>query len=147
MKCVRRAIVFSLLAAMGFGATATPETLTGDAEPLCVIAPAAMPREWRPANPLPNSLSGNTWTSAEAKDAEYAARRGLEELTDYFSARPQSVLTLREDAVEPFLDASYAASNTPDLRRAALDEGRRVLTPLLEPYLRRQPESAKCDEY
>jgi len=120
---------------------------TGSPEPLCVIRPAAMPGSWRPSHPDENGLSAAPWSAYEANDAAYAVMRGLDELTDYFSSRPATVLTLGEDAVEPFLDASYSATNMPTVRAAARDQGRRILTPLLAPYVAREPESATCAEY
>jgi len=120
---------------------------TGSPEPLCVIRPTAMPRNWRPSHQLQNGSSAAPWSANEANDAAYAVMRGLDELTDYFSSRPATVLTLGEDAVEPFLDASYSAANMPTLQAAARVQGRRILTPLLARYVGREPESATCREY
>ena len=110
---------------------------TGSPEPLCVISPTAMPHNWRPLHQFQSGLSAAPWSAVETNDAEYAVKRGLNELTDYFSSRPATVLSLGEDAVEPFLDASYSAANMPALQVAARDQGRRVLTPLLVPYVGR----------
>jgi hypothetical protein len=116
-------------------------------EPLCVLNPAVMPESWRPAGEVQRSLSAAPWSAGEAKDAEYAARRGLDELSEFFAKRPAAVAALGEDAVEPFIDGSYAAANMPSLQLAARDQARRVLTPLLAPYLGRPSDSAICTEY
>jgi hypothetical protein len=140
MNVVRSTVPSLLLSFLSVCAMASPE-------PLCVIKPSAMPRSWQPSPELVTTLSEARWSADEAKDAEYAVQRGLDELTDYFSHRPSTVMHLGEDAVEPFLDATYSAANMLTLQVAARDEGRRVLTALLEPSVRRQPESATCQEY
>jgi hypothetical protein len=75
------------------------------------------------------------------------SKKGLDELTEFFSSWPASVLVLGDDAVEPFVDASYASANMPTLQSAARDQERRVLTPLLMPYWSRRPNSATCAEF
>jgi hypothetical protein len=94
---------------------------------------------------MQKTLSAAPWSDEEAKDAANAVKRGLDELSEFFSSRPSTVLALGDDAVEPFVDASYSASNMPRLQIAARNEARRVLTPLLTPYLGRS--SATCDEF
>jgi hypothetical protein len=118
-----------------------------NAEPLCVIAPAAMPESWRPFGEVHKSLSAAPWSAEEMKDAAYAVRRGLDELSDFFASRPAAVLSLADDAVEPFVDASYAAANMPVLQTAARAQARTILRPLLAPYLGRRTNSATCDEF
>lgn len=117
------------------------------AEPLCVLAPAAMPETWHPFGQVHNSLSDAQWSVEEAHDAEYAVRTGLNELNDFFSSHPRSIQSLVDDAVEPFLDASYSAENMPAVQKAARAEASRVLTVLLAPYLGRKPNTAGCDEF
>jgi len=116
-------------------------------EPLCVIAPAAMPESWRPSGNIQKHLSASPWSADEAEDARYAVRTGLDELSDFFSSRPAAVFALKDDAVEPLLDASYAAANMPALQIAARDQARRVLLLLLAPYLRRATDAATCREF
>ena len=116
-------------------------------EPLCVLAPAAMPESWRPAGEVQKSLSAAPWSAGEAKDAEFAVMRGLDELTDFFPSRPAAVAALGDDAIESFIDSAYAASNMPTLRLAARDQARRVLAQLMAPYLGRGSDSATCTEY
>jgi len=116
-------------------------------EPLCVLAPAAMPESWRPAGEVQKSLSAAPWSAGEAKDAEFAVTRGLDELSGFFSSRPAEVAALGDDAVEAFIDGAYAASNMPALRLAARDQARRVLSQLMAPYLGRGSDSATCAEY
>lgn len=116
-------------------------------EPLCIVSPAAMPESWRPSGNSQKHLSASPWSAGEAEDARYAVRTGLGELSDFFSRRPAAVFALKGDAVEPFLDASYAAANMPALQIAARDQGRRVLLLLLAPYLRRATDAATCREF
>jgi hypothetical protein len=71
----------------------------------------------------------------------------LDELSDFFSNRPAAVAALEGDAVEPFIDSFYAAANMPTFQLAARDQARRVLTPLMAPYLGRGSDSATCTEY
>jgi hypothetical protein len=116
-------------------------------EPLCAIAPAAMPKSWRPSGNIQKNLSAAPWSADEVEDAAYAVRTGLNELGDFFSSRPAAVLALKDDAVEPLLDASYAAANMPALQIAARDQARRLLLLLLAPYLRRGTDAATCREF
>jgi hypothetical protein len=106
-----------------------------------------MPETWRPFGEVQKSLSDARWSAEEAKDAEYAVRTGLNELTGFFSSHPASIRSLVDDAVEPFLDASYAAANTPALQKAARRKAQRILSVLLVPYLGRRSNTANCDEF
>ena len=54
---------------------------------------------------------------------------------------------LAENAVECFLNISYAAGNMPVLQRKATARAREVLKTLLAPYLDRDPASATADEH
>lgn len=138
MATIRTAILFLLL---------THGSGSKSAEPLCALAPAVMPESWRPFGQVHESLSAAPWSAQETNDAAYAVRMGLDELSDFFSSRPAAVLSLADDAVEPFVDASYAAANMPALQIAARDQARTILIPLLAPYLGPATESATCDEF
>ena len=135
---LRTAILFLLL---------THPSGAKTAEPLCVLSPAVMPESWRPFGHVHKSLSAAPWSAGETKDAAYAVRRGLDELNDFFSSRPAAVLSLAADAVEPLVDASYAAGNMPALRIAARRDARTILAPLLSRYLGRPTGSASCNEF
>jgi hypothetical protein len=117
------------------------------AEPLCVSTAVALPRSWRPSSAIREDLGTARWSLDEAVDTAYAVRTGLDELSDYFSNQPAAIRALRADAVEPFIDASYAASNMPGIQGRARDLARRTLMPLIGPYLERSPASATCREY
>ena len=119
MNVVRSTVPSLLLSLLSVCTMASPE-------PLCVIRPSRMPRSWQPSPELETTLSAARWSADEAKDAEYAVQRGLDELTDYFSRRPSTVMHLGEDAVEPFLDATYSAANMLTLQVAARDARRRA---------------------
>ena len=141
MRITRTAVLLLLLTYSSVSSAAK------SSEPLCVLSPAAMPVDRRPFGRVHQSLSAAPWSAAETNDAAYAVKMGLSELSDFFSNRPAAVLSLADDAVEPFVDASYAAANMPDLRSAARDKARRILAPLLAPYLGRSTESATCSEF
>jgi hypothetical protein len=117
------------------------------AEALCVLSPVAMPETWRPFGQVQKSLSDAPWSAEETKDAEDAVATGLNELTGFFSSRPASIRSLRDDAVEPFLDATYSAQNMPALQKSARAEARRILSALVAPYLSRRSDTARCDEF
>lgn len=106
-----------------------------------------MPEAWRPFGEVHKSLSDAPWSAEEAIDAGRAVRTGLNELTDFFSSHPTSIRSLADDAVEPFLDASYSAENMPALQKSARAEASSVLSVLLAPYLNRRPDAARCDEF
>jgi len=116
------------------------------AEPVCVLDPAAMPESWRPSGARQKTLSTAPWSAEESKDALHAIDRGMAELTGFFAYRPAAIAALRDDAVEAFIDLSYAAANTPALRSAAREQALRMLTLLMAPYLAQAPEQIACSE-
>src|SRR5579871_146372 len=77
--------------------------------PLCILDPAAMPESWRPSGARQKTLSTAPWSAEESKDALHAINRGMAELTGFFAYRPAAIAVLRDDAVEAFIDLSYAA--------------------------------------
>ena len=106
-----------------------------------------MSASWLPSGKTHDLLSQASWSAAEEEDAARAVRQGLDELIAFFEARPARVHELEENAVQCFLDISYAASNMPALQARARTAAHRVLTELLAPYLKRNPASVTCDEY
>lgn len=115
--------------------------------PTCGISLDEMPPTWHPTGQVHKGLSQEPWSSTEAEDASRAAHKALDELIAFFETNPASVHTLDVNAVQCFLDFSYAASNTSELRTQALTAARRNLTALLSPCLERTPSSATCDEF
>lgn len=115
--------------------------------PTCGMTLEETPPTWHPTGQVHQWLSQEPWSATEAQDASRAARKGLDELITFFETRPASVQTLDVNAVQCFLDFSYAASNMPELQTRALTAARKNLTELLTPYLQRDPSSATCDEF
>ena len=128
------------LVASSSGTSAQPEQL-------CRLDQSTMPSTWRPGGKVQKGLSAAPWTAAEAKIAVGAVETALAELTGFLAKKPGSIEKLKIDAVEPFVDASYSASNMPGIQAAARNEARRVLSQLLLPYLRRNPVAATCSEF
>src|SRR5579872_2952565 len=100
MGIVRNSILLLLL--MGSSTPSYPAAT-------CTLDPSEMPESWRPSGTVQGSLNGAPRSAAEAKDAAQAVQAGLRELSDFFANRPDAVLTLRDNAVEPLIDISYAA--------------------------------------
>jgi hypothetical protein len=126
---------------------ATADCATTPMEPACVLALGDMPAGWRPMGPSPQGLNEAPWSTRESQDAKAAVLSGFDELQQYFSHHPDAVAALGTDAVESVIDASYAASNMPDLRRDARDLARKNLMPLLAAYLARPSATANCKEF
>lgn len=120
---------------------------TKTSEPLCVLSSIAMPTSWRPWGDVQKKLSAAPWSDSETKDVLYSIRRGLDELNDYYSKRPSAVAALKDDAVDSFIEVTYAAANTPAIQDAAQDGARRILAMLIAPHLPRGSNSVGCDEY
>lgn len=137
MRVIR--LIISALLLMGCG--------RGGAENPCTLFPDQGPESWRPSGKVETSLSVAPWSADEARDAADAVQTGLEELNDFFVRRPAAVLALRDNAVEPFIDASYSASNMPVLQANARNSGRRVLTQLLTPYLVSPQKPSDCKDF
>jgi hypothetical protein len=136
---MRRSAILLLVLVCGCG--------TKPSEPLCALDPASLPETWRPAGSVQASVSAAPWSADEGQDAAFAVKRGLDEMTAFFAEHPAAIEELKDDAVEPFIDVSYAASNTPELRREARDQASRILSRLLAPYLGRDPASATCADF
>ncbi len=116
-------------------------------QPLCVIAPALLPMTWRPSTNSSASLKTEPWSPEESADAANAVRTGLRELTDYFAGNPAAIRELGDDAIEPFLDASFGTSSIPGLKVTAREHARRVLAPLLAARLTHGSSPPSCKEF
>jgi hypothetical protein len=116
-------------------------------EPPCVLDPAAMPESWRPSGARQKSLSTAPWSAEETKDALHALDRGMNELPGFFAFRPAAITVLKTDAVEAFIDFSYAAGNMPTLRSAAREQALRILAVLIAPHVTQAPEQIACREF
>ncbi len=125
-----------LLAAVLFGCGAPPPAQT------CVLDPAQMPKAWRPAALGPVS----PWSAAEQAASEAAVRAGFEEMVDFFAGRPERALSQWDNAVEAFIDVSYASAPTPELGVQGRAKAKEMLGQLLPYYLQREGDAATCDE-
>ena len=105
-----------------------------------------MPASWRPAGGVHATLRQTLWSNAETKEAARAVRIGLDELTDFVCISAPRMRWLAENAVECFLNISYAAGNMPALQRRATGRAREALETLLASYLDRDPASVTSDE-
>jgi hypothetical protein len=106
-----------------------------------------MPESWRPSIELAGRLSSANWTAEEAQYSSYAVHKGLNELNDFFERHPEAISEIGADAVEAFINASYAAENMPSLKRAAREAARLALVELIAPYLDRRDSSITCSDY
>jgi hypothetical protein len=116
-------------------------------DPLCVLDAAGMPEAWRPSPELQQSTSAAPWSKSEAEDAERSVERGVDEMIGYLRSNPSAVPKLFDDSVAALLQVTYASANKPQLDAKALDAARDNLTALLEPYRKRDPGTATCDEF
>lgn len=131
-----------LLMASSAGLAETPVPV-----PVCVSESARMPQSWQPPAGLRESLSPAPWSKAEAKDAENAERAGINEMIDLFEKNASTAHKLFDDAVAALLQTTYSSANEPGFDARVIDAARANLTALLEPYGKRDPASAKCDEF
>ncbi|MCK5711155.1 MAG: hypothetical protein KAI25_00405 [Hyphomicrobiaceae bacterium] len=139
---MRKTCITILLLLMSTG------SLAGKPEPLCVLSPAAMPESWRPPGEAQKGLSrAEPWSQSEAKDAEYAIKKGLDEIIDLFSKRPSAVPEIWEDSVGALIEVTYSSANKPGIDAVARDTAQRNLTMLIDPYIKRGARTAKCDDF
>jgi hypothetical protein len=108
---------------------------------------ADLPSAWRPTSAQKTKLDPRPWSPGETEAARRAALAGVEEMATWFESNPEVVAELDTNAVECFLNASYAAGDHRALRRRSLTEARRRLGPLLTPWLAREPADMTPDDY
>lgn len=137
-----RLILFTILS-LGLGSSSLAETK----EPLCLLDPAQLPKSWRSPAELQKRLNPAPWSEAEARDAQYAKRTGMNEMIGLFKQNPSAVHKLFDDAIAALLQVTYASANKPEFDGKMRNVARTNLTALLTPYLKRNPESAECDEF
>ena len=116
--------------------------------PLCVASPDNTPKSWLPQDSKQKALSSTEpWTDEEAKDARYSLKTGLDEMIAHFSKKPSAVPAMWEDAVGALIEVTYSSANKPEIDEAAREAAERNLTALIQPYLKRDPEKADCDDF
>ncbi len=138
-----RTSIFFMVILLGLSTTSLAQT----PERLCVADPDKMPASWQPSPELEKSLNHTPWSQAEAKDAEYAKRTGIDEMLSLYKEKPSAVKNMFDDSVASLLQMTYASANEPELDAKIRDAARDNLTALLTPYLERKPETAECDEF
>ena len=62
--------------------------------PLCVLDPDKVPPSWQPPAKLKKRLNSAPWSEAEAKDAQYAMEKGVDEMISYLERKPSAVESL-----------------------------------------------------
>jgi len=123
-------------------------SLAGKPEPLCVLSPAVMPESWRPRGEAQKGLSrAEPWSQSEAKDAEYAIKKGLDEIIGLFLKRPSAVQDIWDESVAALLEVTYSSANKPSFDAVARDSALRNLAMLIDPYIKHGAKTAKCDEF
>ena len=71
---------------------------------------ASLPEDWRPAGPAAARLDDSPWTPEEEKASRAAALEGVREMARYFDTHPAAAADLGDNAIECFLNATYAAA-------------------------------------
>jgi hypothetical protein len=108
-----------------------------------------MPKFWLPPPDMKKLPNPAPWTAAEAKDAEYAIRTGLDEMIGYFERKPSAVLSLWGDSIEALMQVTYASANDRAFDAKVRDASRKNLTMLINQHLKRKPKAkfVTCDDF
>ena len=123
-------------------------SLAATPEPLCVLDPAAMPESWLPSSEEEKALSSaKPWSAAETEDSSKAIKKGMEEMIAYYAKKPAAMTEVWEDTVASVLEVTYSGANRPDIQSLGREKAREYLSTLIEPFLKRDPKSATCEEY
>jgi hypothetical protein len=116
--------------------------------PLCVIDPAAMPETWLPQTEVQKKLTyPEPWTAAEAEDASKAIQGGLNEMIAYYEKKPEAMKSVWEDTIGSVIEVTYSGSNRHDIQAQGISAARKYLEALMDPFVKRDPKTAKCDEF
>jgi len=142
-EMIRMACITTLLLLMSTGSTAGEPT-----EPLCVLSQDEMPESWRPQGEAQKALSSTEpWSQSEAKDAQDAIAKGVNEIIRLFSKRPWAVLDVWDESVASLISVTYSSANRSGIDAVARDAARRHLAMLIDPYMKRGAETAICDDF
>jgi hypothetical protein len=118
-----------------------------DLTPLCVPDQSSMPQSWRPSGNVQKSLSTAPWSAEETADADRAIRAGLGQMIVHYDKHPKSVEVLWDDSVQSVIEVTYSGSNRPEIQAIGREAARKNLTRLIDPLLKRKPQSITCDDY
>lgn len=136
--------VWGVLAILMLGFSSTSQGEVRDLP--CVLDPAHLPESWRASPELRKNLNRSPWSDAEAKDAEYAKRTGVNEMLNVYEEN-SAVRKLYDDAIASLLQVTYASANEPAFDARVRNAARDNLTVLLTSYVELDPETAECDEF
>jgi len=112
-----------------------------------ILELSQMPASWRPAPAFEKSLSSAPWSEAESSAADYAKKKAVEEMIQFFDRKPSAVRELHDDSVEALIQVTYASTNEPEFDAQILDAARKNLTILIGSYADRERETARCREF
>jgi hypothetical protein len=129
--------------------TVSSASLAETSQPLCVLDPVKMPESWQPSAEMRKSLRLAPWSEAEAKDAEYAKKTGVDEMIAYLQDKPSARETLWGDAIEALIQVTYASANTPEFDAKVHDAARNNLTALIELFFKNKPDpdQVSCKDF
>ncbi|MFZ1104372.1 MAG: hypothetical protein WAN86_16250, partial [Hyphomicrobiaceae bacterium] len=109
-------------------------------DPLCVLDQDKVPLSWQPPAKLKKRLNSAPWSEAEAKDAQYAMEKGVDEMISYLERKPSAVESMWADAIEALIQVTYASANTPAFDAKVRDAARRHLATLIDLSFKRKPD-------
>jgi hypothetical protein len=137
---------FCLVVLLLMYGSATYAETTG---PLCVLDPDKVPPSWRPPAKLKKLLNPAPWSEAEAKDAQYAIEKGVDEMISYLERKPSAVESVGADAIEALIQVTYASANAPAFDAKVRDAARKHLTTLIDLALKRRPDPGRvtCGDF
>ena len=124
-------------------------SLAQTAAPLCIIDPAKMPESWQAPDALRKSLDPAPWSKAEARYAEDAKRKGVDEMIAYFERDSSALEIPWGDAIEALIQVTYASANAPEFDAKVHKVARDNLTALIKLFFERKPDlkQVKCDDF
>jgi hypothetical protein len=117
--------------------------------PLCMLDPDKVPPSWRPPAKLKKRLNPAPWSEAEAKDAQYAMEKGVDEMISHFERKPSAVESMGADAIEALIQVTYASANTPAFDAKVRDAARKHLATLIDLSFKRRPDLGRvtCGDF
>jgi hypothetical protein len=109
-------------------------------DPLCVLDQDKVPPSWQPPAKLKKRLNPAPWSEVEAKDAQYAMEKGVDEMISYLDRKPSAVESMWADAIEALIQVTYASANTPAFDAKVRDAARKHLATLIDLSFKRKPD-------
>lgn len=105
----------------------------------CINHPSEQPESWKPSKTtLQFTDSGEPWTQEEQKLANEAARKGLEELVDFFNKiSKKRIKNLSTNAANSLMDECFGSADNPEFHKIACEATARVVNIVAEDYVGR----------